>query len=180
MYNRWRRTRQIEIGDREQQVLFAYSNLTSKEDSVAYNNYENLTGTWHAAYCEVDGEMVSASYVSGIEITHKGDRFSITVQGKLEHEGTYAVNDKVEPHQITFVYTKSPNFELHKPRVGVVQLTDGTYKICIGPVGANAPSGFNTTSKSNTVLTIYEKKGGERGPVQARIALPKIVQTLVW
>ena len=130
----------------------------------------NLTGTWHATYAEVDGEMAAAAYVSGIELTFEGERFSVAVHGKLEHEGTYSVNDKTEPHHITFVYTKSSHFELNKPRAGIAQHAGDTYKDCLGGVGAHAPSSFNTTPKSNTVLTIFRKKGTEGGTAVKELA----------
>lgn len=124
---------------------------------------QNLTGTWHAVYAELDGEMAAAAYVSGIELTYQGDKFSVTVNGELKHEGTYTVEEKTVPHQLTLVYTKSSVFELSKPRVGIFQLTGETYKDCLGGVGARAPSHFGTAPKSDTVMTIFRKKGLEGG-----------------
>jgi uncharacterized protein (TIGR03067 family) len=123
----------------------------------------NLTGTWHAVYGELDGEMAAAAHVSGIELSYHANKFSVTVHGKLEHEGTYSVDDSIQPHQVTFVYTKSSYFDLNKPRTGIFQLTGETYKDCLGAVGDRAPSGFSTGPKSNTVLTIFRKKGLEGG-----------------
>jgi len=117
----------------------------------------DLTGTWHGVYCEVEGSAAPAGYAAGLEATYHGKGFSIKVHGTVEHEGTYSIDDKVEPHQITFIYTKSSHFELGKPRVGILQVNGETYKNCLGPVGAKAPSSFNTTSNSNTVLTILTK-----------------------
>jgi uncharacterized protein (TIGR03067 family) len=116
-----------------------------------------LTGTWHGVYAEVDGQATPAGYASSLEATYQGNGFSIKVQGKVQHEGTYSVDDKVEPHQITFVYTKSTRFKVGTPRVGIFQLTGDTYKNCLGPVGAKPPATFNTTATSNTVLTVLTK-----------------------
>ena len=123
----------------------------------------DLTGTWQEFYGEVDGRMGPVARTSSTVITYQGNKFSITVFGKLEHEGTYSVNDGSSPAQITFVYTKSSRFELNKPRTGILQLVGDTVKICIGPVGAPAPSNFNTTANSNAVLTIHQRKGSEGG-----------------
>jgi len=128
-----------------------------------------LTGTWHDVYAEVDGEMAAAAYVSGIQLTFHGERFSVTVHDKVEHEGTYSVNDKNDPRQITLVYTKSSHFELNKPRTGIAQLTGDTFKLCLGAVGAHPPSALNTTPKSSTVLTVFRKKGLEGGTPVAKL-----------
>ena len=118
---------------------------------------DNLAGTWHGVYCEVDGESLPASYPPSVEASYHGNKFSIKVQGKVEHEGTYSIDEKAEPHQITFTYTKSSKFPLGQPRVGIFQVTGDTYKNCLGAVGTKAPSRFNTTANSNTVLTVLRR-----------------------
>jgi uncharacterized protein (TIGR03067 family) len=127
----------------------------------------DLTGTWHGVYAEVDGEALSASYSRGVESTYQVNEFSIKIHGKVEHEGTYSINEKVDPNQITFVYTKSSHFELNKPRTGILQLAGTTYKNCIGAIGAKVPHGFNTAPNSNTVLTVLQKKGAEAAASEA-------------
>jgi len=121
----------------------------------------DLTGTWHGIYAEVDGEARPASYARSLESSYDGNRFSIKIHGEAKHEGTYSINENSNPAQITFVYTKSSHFQLNTPRTGILQVVGDTYKNCIGVVGAPAPSGFNTTAQSNTVLTILQKKGAQ-------------------
>lgn len=123
----------------------------------------NLTGTWRAVYAELDGEMGPAAHFSGIAITYKEKKFEIHCHGVLEHEGEYSINERVSPAQITYVYTKSSYYELNKPRVGIVQLAGTTLKDCLGAVGAHPPATFNTTPKSDTVLTVHQKSGHEGG-----------------
>jgi uncharacterized protein (TIGR03067 family) len=141
---------------------------------------DNLSGTWHGVYCEVDGETLPPSYAPTLEATYHGDRFSIKVQGKVEHEGTYSVDDKAEPHQITFTYTKSSKFPLGQSRVGIYQVTGDTYKNCLGPVGAKAPSRFNSTAKSNTVLTILRRDAGSGTTGTGPIAEKVVTRLLNW
>jgi uncharacterized protein (TIGR03067 family) len=136
----------------------------------------DVSGTWHGVYCEVDGEIIPPAYVGTIEAKYERGEFSIKVQGKVEHEGTYTIDDKKEPAHITFVYTKSSRFETGKPRVGIFQVTGGTYKNCLGPIGAKAPHTFNTTAKSNTVLTVLQK--GEAS--KAAITPAESSRLLAW
>jgi uncharacterized protein (TIGR03067 family) len=136
----------------------------------------DVSGTWHGVYCEVDGEIIPPAYVASLEAKYEKGNFSIKVQGKVEHEGTYTIDDKKEPAQITFVYTRSSRFEIGKPRVGIFQVTGGTYKNCLGPVGAKAPSTFNTSGKSNTVLTVLQK--GEASKASVTPDIPQRV--LQW
>jgi uncharacterized protein (TIGR03067 family) len=126
---------------------------------------DSLAGTWHAVYAEQGGEMAAAAYVSTIELTYSGNKFSVNVEGQLAHEGTYTINDKTVPHQITLVYTKSSHFELNKPRHGIFQLNGETYKDCFGTIGGHAPASFDTTPKSNSGYTIFQRKGSEGGVV---------------
>jgi uncharacterized protein (TIGR03067 family) len=134
----------------------------------------NLTGTWHAVYGELNGEMTPAAHFSGIEITYKENRFQIHVHGVLEHEGEFSINEKTSPAQITYVYTKSSFFVLNKPRVGIVQIVGSTLKDCLGAVGAHPPANFNTEAKSDTVLTIHQKHGQEGGVRSAHV-IPKLL-----
>jgi uncharacterized protein (TIGR03067 family) len=144
-------------------------------------NELDLTGTWHAAYAEVNGEMAAHAHVTLIRhIFLQPNRFQVTVGDRVEHEGTYTVNDKVTPHQITFVYNKSSHFELDKPRVGIVQIAGNTSKFCLGAVGAHPPSSFNTAPKSTTSLTILQKKGFEGGTSIKELAVFSDKVSLIW
>jgi uncharacterized protein (TIGR03067 family) len=143
---------------------------------------DDLTGTWHGVYAEVDGQAAPAGYASSLEATYQGNGFSIRVKGTVQHEGTYSVDDKVEPHQITFVYTKSSRFPLNTPRVGIFQLTGDTYKNCLGPAGAKPPSNFNTTATSDTVMTVLTKGPASTAPTGAAPAVTAdaVHLTLAW
>lgn len=132
---------------------------------------DNLTGTWHAVYAEQDGQMAAAAYVSTIELMYSGNKFSVNVEGKLAHEGTYSINDKTVPHQVTLVYTKSSHFELNKPRHGIFQLSGDTYKDCFGAVGGHVPASFDTTPHSNSGFTIFQRKGHEGGTLIKNLAI---------
>ena len=124
---------------------------------------EHLTGTWQAVYSEVNGELASVAHTGIIRHIYVANRFQVSLEEEIVHEGTYSLSDKTTPHQITFVYTKSSHFELNKPRVGIIQLVGNTSKICLGEVGAHAPTGFNTVSRSNTTLIVLQKHGFEAG-----------------
>jgi uncharacterized protein (TIGR03067 family) len=123
----------------------------------------NLTGSWRAVYAELNGQMTPVAHFSGIVITYSGKKFSIAVHGVVEHEGTYSINEKSTPAQITYVYTKSTFFELEKPRIGIVQVNGETFKDCLAGIGDPPPPTFNTTSESNAVMTIHQKSGTETG-----------------
>jgi uncharacterized protein (TIGR03067 family) len=140
----------------------------------------DVSGTWHGVYCEVDGEIIPPAYVASLEAKYEKGEFSIKVQGKVEHEGTYTIDDKKEPAQITFVYTKSSRFETGKPRVGIFQITGGTYKNCLGQVGSKAPSAFNTTARSNTVLTVLQKGGASKSGIVADVGTDTGTRLLAW
>jgi uncharacterized protein (TIGR03067 family) len=131
----------------------------------------NLTGSWHGIYAEVNGEATPASYARSLESSYQGNKFSIKVHGQVQHEGTYSINENSSPPQITFVYTKSSHFQLNESRTGILQVAGDTYKNCIGTVGAQAPSSFNTTAQSDTVLTILHKRGAEEGPAAGGIQI---------
>ena len=137
----------------------------------------NLTGTWQTVYAELNGQLARVAHYSLIRKTFIRNTFKIEVDGVLEHEGTYSINDKVSPSQITFVYKKSSFFELGKRRVGIVQLTGDTLKMCVGAVGAKAPSSFNTERESDAVLTVQQRKGAEKGVI-SNVSLSRNV--VIW
>ena len=124
----------------------------------------NLSGTWRVVYSELGGEMTPVAHFSGIVSTYKGGRFTIEVNGVVEHEGSYRIREKRGGFaEITYVYTRSTAFELDKPRPGIVQVTRNTFKVCTGKIGGSAPSTFNTKKGTDAVLTIHQKAGTEGG-----------------
>jgi hypothetical protein len=107
--------------------------------------------------------MTPVAHFSGIVATYEGNRFRIEVNGVVEHEGTYSIDEKVAPAQITYTYTKSTRYELNKPRVGIIQHVGHTFKECVAAIDARPPAGFNTEHGSNAVLTIHQTSGAEAG-----------------
>jgi uncharacterized protein (TIGR03067 family) len=123
----------------------------------------NLSGRWRVVYSELDGEMTPVAHFSGIEIEYMKNKFRIFVHGVLQHAGTFSINQRTKPAQITYVYEKSTFYDVGKPRVGIVQLTGDTFKDCLGAIGAKPPASFNTHKDSELVLTIHQRAGAEGG-----------------
>jgi uncharacterized protein (TIGR03067 family) len=123
----------------------------------------DLTGRWRAVYSELNGEMTPVAHFSGIEIEYMKNKFRIFVHGVLQHSGTYTIDERVKPAQITYVYDKSTFYDVGKPRVGIVQLTGDTFKDCLGAIGTKAPGAFNTSRDSDLVLTVHQRAGAEGG-----------------
>lgn len=123
----------------------------------------DLTGRWRVVYSELDGEMTPVAHFSGIEIEYTKNKFKIFVHGVLQHTGTFSIDERAKPAQITYVYEKSTFYDVGKPRTGIVQLTGDTFKDCLGAIGAKPPASFNTSKSSELVLTIHQRAGAEGG-----------------
>jgi uncharacterized protein (TIGR03067 family) len=126
--------------------------------------FKQLQGDWQVVYSELNGEMTPIT--EKIILRHQGTNFTVTKNGKVAYEGRFAINVIPMPHVVALTFTKS-TFEpyLTAPRVGIALLAGDTLKTVFGPAGlpVETQKGFQSFPDSDTVMTIHQRVGAERG-----------------
>ena len=133
-------------------------------ESVSSSVFRALQGEWQVVYSELNGEMTPLN--EKIILRHQGNNFTVSKNGKVAYEGTFAINVRPMPHQVVLIFKKSA-FEpyLAAPRVGIALLEGDTLKTVFGPAGLplETQTGFQSFRDSDTVMTIHQRVGAERG-----------------
>jgi len=146
--------------------------MTEANSSSDLRSFE---GQWKIVYSEIDGEMTNVSEFSTITLTNKGDHFVVEKGGEIVAEGKFSIDTATKPHQLTYTYSKGKDVFLGGPRPGIFQLEGNTLKTCQGAIGRPAPKDFNTSQHSPAVLTVYQKRGAEKGNVQLTASKTRVV-----
>jgi uncharacterized protein (TIGR03067 family) len=137
---------------------------TKRRESLSETVLKELQGDWVVVYSELEGEMTPITEKT--VLTHRGNTFTVTKAGKVVHEGRFTVDVIKMPYEVTLIFSKS-NFEgnLGGPRIGIALLEGDTLKTVFGPVGPviNPKFGFLSYRDSQTVQTIHQRVGTERG-----------------
>ena len=133
-------------------------------ESVSASVFKALQGEWQVVYSELNGEMTPLT--EKIILRHQGNNFTVTKNGRVAYEGTFAINVIPMPHVVVLNFRKSA-FEgyLAAPRVGIALLAGDTLKTVFGPSGlpVEPQKGFQSFPDSDTVMTIHQRVGAERG-----------------
>jgi uncharacterized protein (TIGR03067 family) len=135
-----------------------------RPESLSETVFKELQGDWLVVYSELDGEMTPQT--EKVVLTHRGNNFTVTKNGKVAYEGRFAVDVTKMPYEVSLLFSKS-SFEgnLGGPRVGIALLAGDTLKTVFGAVGlpVRPKRGFQSFPSSDTVLTIHQRLGAERG-----------------
>lgn len=135
-----------------------------RPESLSETVFKQLQGDWQVVYTELNGEM--APLTEKVILTHRGNTFTVTKAGKVAHEGRFTVDVTKMPYEVSLIFSKS-SFEgnLGGPRIGIALLEGDTLKTVFGPVGPplNPKVGFQSFRDSQTVQTIHQRVGAEKG-----------------
>ena len=135
-----------------------------RPESLSETVFKQLQGDWQVVYSELNGEMTPLT--EKVILNHRGNNFTVTKNGKVAYEGRFTVDVTKMPYEVSLIFSKS-TFEgnLGGARIGIALLAGDTLKTVFGPVGPplRPKRGFQSFPDSETVLTIHQRLGTERG-----------------
>ena len=137
---------------------------SKRPESLSESVFKALQGEWQVVYSELNGEMTPLT--EKIILRHQGNNFTVTKNGKVAYEGRFAIDVTKMPYEVALNFTKSTfDGNLGGPRVGIALLAGDTLKTVFGAVGlpVRPKRGFQSFPDSDTVLTIHQRVGTERG-----------------
>jgi uncharacterized protein (TIGR03067 family) len=125
------------------------------EDPTAEADYKKFEGTWTFESVEVEGKAIPIAAFKDSKLILKGKDFTaIDTAGTLH--GTYKLDASKSPRSIDVTFTDGP--DAGKTMLGIYELKDDTYKVCIGMAEKPRPSGFVSRPSSGHVLETLKRQ----------------------
>ena len=126
---------------------------TGDDQGAAKKELERLQGEWTLVSATRDGKDMPAERVKGYKNTVKGDRFTISSEGKTAEEGTLKLNPDKKPKEVEFNLAEG-----EKTALGIYELNGDTYKLCYAPPGKGRPKEFSAKEGTGHTLSVWQRK----------------------
>ena len=95
-----------------------------------------------------------AERVKGYKNTVKGDKFSITSEGKTAEEGTMKLDPSKKRKEVEFILAEG-----EKTALGIYELSGDTYKLCYAPPEKDRPKEFGAKEGTGYTLSEWRRDG---------------------
>ena len=110
-----------------------------------------LQGAWSVISLEIEGKKMSEGAFNGSRIMVEGKRFTTVAMGAT-YEGELKIDDTKKPKTFELLFSSGP--EKGNTSLGIYELTDDQWKICLTITGKTRPVEFLTKPKSGHALEI--------------------------
>lgn len=114
-------------------------------------------GSWVLVGMEQDGKKLPAEAIDKLKmtLTIKGEKFTITMDGKVIDKGTSKFDDTKKPVTVDIKSEDGPN--AGKTILAIVVVDGDSMKACYDLDGKTRPKEFSTTEGSGHVLILYKR-----------------------
>ena len=120
---------------------------------TAKKDLEALQGEWKLVSATRDGKTMPTDDVKVMKCTIKGDKFTITRDGKVVEEGAVKLDAAKKPREIDL-----PLGDGKKTALGIYELSGGKYKMCYSPPGKDRPKDFEAKEGTGHTLSVWERE----------------------
>jgi len=121
----------------------------------AKDDQKKLDGTWVLVSGDTDGVKVAEPVIKSSKLVFKGDEHTVTV-GDVVMKGTQKLDPSKKPAAIDIMDTDGP-FK-GKTLLGIYELSDDTFKVCIASPGKDRPKEFSTKDGSAHIFHVWKKE----------------------
>jgi uncharacterized protein (TIGR03067 family) len=134
-------------------VLTAGLGILGVAADEAKKELDSLQGEWKLVSATRDGKDMPPERVKGFKNTVKGDRFTITSEGKTAEEGTMKLEPGKKPKQTDLVLAEG-----NRTARGIYELSGDTFKLCYAPPGKDRPKEFSAREGTGCTLSVWQRK----------------------
>jgi len=136
-------------------IAAACTSVLGADESTdaARKDFEALQGEWKLVSATQDGKTMPADDVKVIKCTIKGDKFTITRDGKVAEEGAVKLDAAKKPREIDL-----PLGDGKKTALGIYELSGEKYKMCYSPPGKDRPKEFEAQEGTGRTLSVWERE----------------------
>jgi uncharacterized protein (TIGR03067 family) len=132
-------------------VVVCAAALAAADD--AKGDLDKMQGEWQMVSSVQNGKEVPPEVAEKIVRTIKGDKYTLTADGKEIAKGTFKIDPSKKPKTID---AKREGSDDAAP--GIYELEGDTQKVCLSAPGKDRPSEFSSKEGSGHVLTVWKRK----------------------
>jgi uncharacterized protein (TIGR03067 family) len=125
-----------------------------KKDEPVKDELKKLEGTWMLVSSEHNGEKAPADAIKNAKAVVKGDKVTLSVDGKEIMEITMTVDPTKKPKTIDATATSGQ--DKGKKSVGIYELDGDNFKICYAE--KERPKEFSAKKDSGCTLDTYKRE----------------------
>ncbi|MBZ5626482.1 MAG: TIGR03067 domain-containing protein [Acidobacteriia bacterium] len=113
-----------------------------------------LEGRWSVVALEVEGQPMPAAMLGAARIVVEGDRFQSLGMGTV-YEGTVKLDASASPKTFDLTFTAGP--EKGNTALGIYELNDDEWKLCLTTRGGDRPKEFSTAPGTGHALETLKR-----------------------
>jgi uncharacterized protein (TIGR03067 family) len=130
------------------------SKADAARDKAIQKERHAMAGTWKFDFLELDGEKAPEAHFKDATVVVKGEQFTL-VTAAATHRGTFTLDPSKRPRTIDFTFTEGP--EKGNVSLGIYELDDDTWRICLGPTAKRRPAAFMTRKGSGHAFEVLKR-----------------------
>ena len=119
---------------------------------------EQLQGAWNVVALEMDGAPQAESALRGSQIVVKGSAFTTTGMGAV-YRGKLKIYARRTPRTLDLLFEEGP--EKGAKSLGIYEIDQDTWRICLTVAAKDRPTTFATTAGSGLALETLRRHTGE-------------------
>jgi clostripain len=133
-------------------VLAAAVTAAAEGDDEAKKDLDRLQGEWRLVSATRDGKPMAEDMAKAFRTAIKGDRFTVSRDGKAAEAGALKLDPSQEPRAIDLTLDEGKRTAL-----GIYELSGDTYKLCYAPPGKGRPREFAAGEGTGRTLSVWRR-----------------------
>ncbi|MFL5244661.1 MAG: TIGR03067 domain-containing protein [Gemmataceae bacterium] len=129
--------------------------LAADDKDAAKKDLAKFQGTWIFESREFEGEREPVEHYKACKLFVKDNTLTLVESFGIIYRATIKLDPTKELKEIDVTFTGGP--EEGKTRLGIYELDDDTYRICINVKGNDRPTEFTAKKDSGQALDILKK-----------------------
>jgi uncharacterized protein (TIGR03067 family) len=126
------------------------------KDDLAKKDLDAMKGTWKAVSGEEDGKAVQEDDAKKFKLVVDGDKYTFTVEGVSEEQGTIKLDPSQKPRAIDVMILSGD--DKGKSQHGLYEVEGDTLKLCFTPPGRERPKELAGKEGTNATLFVFKRQ----------------------
>ncbi|MCI0462173.1 MAG: TIGR03067 domain-containing protein [Gemmataceae bacterium] len=122
----------------------------------AKKDLEKVQGAWVVTLMEEMGKKAPNEVIKGLGAQIKGDRLTLSEQGKVIMDFEIKLDPAQKPKAVDFTYLAGE--DKGKKELGIYEIEGDTLKLCVNDGGKDRPKEFKTAADNTLNLVILKRK----------------------
>lgn len=137
-------------------VAIAFLAAAGTVPADGQDDLKKLEGTWRFVSHEMQGKAATPEQLEKMSITFAGDKFAVSVDGKVVQAGMNKLDPAKKPAQVDAAVTEGQGKDT--TMLGIYELKEDTMKVCFDLQGKERPTSFTAKASQMSAVIKREKK----------------------